>query len=184
MDVRRRAVICGLMAGAGGFARSAQAAPHAQALTLRQLVDASDLVADVVLLPRASLWVNVFGGRRIVTFWRLQDARSIVGPTAEEHEVVTLGGTVDDVQQLVSHEAALQPGKRHLAFFRQGPFERLWVTGMLQGAFELGPREGEPCVCVSPAQSEFLETDGSAIAALADIGLAAAERAIAAEWNS
>lgn len=184
MDVKRRDVISGLMALAGGLARPALAAPRTRALTLRQLVDASELVTEVVPQPRQSVWVEVFGGRRIVTFWRLLDTRSIVGPGAEAHEVVTLGGTVGDVQQSVPHEAALRPGRRHLAFLRQGPFDRLWVTGMLQGAFELETREGEVRVGVSPAQSEFLEADGSVIATLAGIGMRAAERAILAEWDS
>jgi hypothetical protein len=55
---------------------------------------------------------------------------------------------------------------------------------MLQGAFELETREGEVRVGVSPAQSEFLEADGSVIATLAGIGMRAAERAILAEWDS
>lgn len=184
MDVRRRGVISGLMACAASAARPARAELHTHPLTLRQLVDASDAIVEVVPKFSESIWVDVFGSRRIVTFWELESATPIVGHAAASHEVVTLGGTVGDVQQWVPHEAELRSGKSHLAFLRSGPLERFWVTGMLQGAFELQPRGPGVFVGISPAQRAFLGQRGAAVAQLDGAELGAARRAIRAEQDT
>lgn len=182
--MRRRDLISGVLACAASSGRPAWAASHTQPLTLRQLVDGSEVVADVLVRRRESAWVEVFGGRRVVTFWQFGFVETIVGRAAGDAEVVTLGGAVGDAVQWVPHEARLSAGQRHLVFLRQGPFQRLWVTGMLQGAFELVPRDTSLYVSVSPAQDEFLESAGSAVARLAGIGLTAAKPAIQAARES
>lgn len=177
-------MISGVMAGVGGLVRPAWATPRARALTLRQLVDGAGLVVQAVTTPRESAWVDVFGARRIVTFWRLEQTGAIEGRAAGDQEVVTLGGTVSNQQQWVPEEAALRARRPHLLFLRQGPFERWWVTGLLQGAFELATEGGELRVGLSPEQAQFLDTAGSAIARLSGLTVDAAAAAIREERES
>jgi len=183
MDVRRRDLITGLVACAGGVVRPAWGAPHTQPLSLRQLVDASELVADAVAEPLDSTWAHVFGARRVVTFWRLSVGAVIAGQPAASAAVVTLGGTVGDVQQWVPHEAELIAGQRHVVFLRRGPLSRYWVTGMLQGAYELTSQGTSWRVRISPTQRD-IATPGSAITRLAGLEVAGASRLIVGEWES
>lgn len=173
----------GLVACAAGIVRPAWAAPHTQPLSLGQLANASELVVDATPEPLESAWADVFGARRVVTVWRLRSGSVIAGRAAASAEVVTLGGTVGEVQQWVPHEAQLRGGGRHLVFLRRGPLSRYWVTGMLQGAYELGQQGAQWRVRLSSAQRE-IATPGSAIARLAGLEVGVASRLIVGEWES
>lgn len=179
-NVKRRDVISGLLALGSAGPRIASAAPPVHPLTMRQLVDASDLVVDVVPTTSTSRWVQVYGARRIVTFWRLEVMNAIVGQPSSELGVATLGGTVGHVQQWVPHEAGLRARNRYLVFTRAGVLDTSWITGMRQGAFALTVESGELRVTVTEAQRDFLEMDGSAVGHLAGLTLEAAARAVRA----
>lgn len=179
-DVKRRDVISGLVALGSTGPRVVSAAPTVHALTVRQLVDASDLIADVVPTASTSRWVQVYGAQRIVTFWRLEVMNALVGQPSSELGVATLGGTVGHVQQWVPHEAALRPRARYLVFTRAGALETSWITGMRQGAFALAVEGGELRVTVGDAQRDFLEVRGSAVGHLAGLTFEVAARVIRA----
>lgn len=87
-------------------------------------------------------WANVFGARRLVSEWRLDDISPLVDAPPSSFSVTTLGGELGDVQQWVPHEARFVEGEAHVVFLRPGPLATLWVTGMQQGAYRLqnGPR--------------------------------------------
>lgn len=178
--MRRRAAISGLFFGVASYSRWTFAAPVTRALGLRQLVDASlGIVAAVPQLVGAE-WVDVFGARRIVSVWQLSITEVFHGALPSESELVTLGGSVGQVQQLVAHEAKLSPDEQQLLFVRPGPLGRCWVSGMFQGAYALSPAEDTLRVRVSPDQAELLGQPGSAVGALDGLELAGVRRAIVA----
>jgi hypothetical protein len=147
-------------------------------LTLRQLVDASHGVVHAVVSREQSRWVEVFGGRRIVTWWRLEVTDLIARTWDPEARVATLGGDVGEVQQWVPHEAELRSGDNYLLFLRSGVLGAHWVTGMAQGAFPVRRENATWTVRNSRGQEEFVRRAGSACAALEGRALYQVRRAI------
>lgn len=177
--MKRRA--CLLTAGVLGgtcLAGPVLAAGQRRALSLRQLLDASDEVVAGVLQEPRSAWVHVFGERRIVTSWDCDVASNLSGTGARRLRVATLGGTVGDVVQWVPHEAPLRARRQYLLFLCSGPLERHWVTGMAQGAFELAAGPSQWSVRVSPLQWEY-DGDDSAVRILDGLTLGQVKRAMA-----
>lgn len=166
------------------YSRWSLAAPTTRALSLRQLVDASPSIVAAVPRLVGAEWADVFGARRIVSVWQLSVTEVLEGELPGESGLVTLGGSVGQVQQWVAHEAALSPGQPQLLFVRPGPLGRHWVSGMGQGAYLFSPVADGSRVRVSPDQAEFLEQPGSAAAALEGLDLAGVSRAIVAARDS
>lgn len=166
MIVHRRRFIQGVSAATAGLPSITRGETPVRALTLRELLLASDVVLDGLVVGNSAEWVEVFGARRIVTAWHLELREQFAGERAAS-EVATLGGVVGDLQQWVPHEAQLRLGARYLLFLRGGALGRAWVTGMAQGAFPLQLNGGaEWRVGISVAQAELASHHSSAVAVL------------------
>lgn len=164
--VHRRRFIQGVSAATWGSSRVARGETSVRALTLRELLDASDAVLDGVVVGNRANWVEVFGARRVVTTWNLELKEQFFGALVAA-EVATLGGLVGDLQQWVPHEAQLEIGARYLLFLRPGALGLVWVTGMAQGAFPLEvTTEDAWRVKISAEQAELASRSSSAVTAL------------------
>jgi hypothetical protein len=90
-------------------------------LSLDELVGASAHVVVAKALPgeSRSVWEDLPGGRRIVTYSKFQVERSIGGASpGQTVEVRTLGGIVGDVGQAVEGDAKIAAGERAVLFAR------------------------------------------------------------------
>src|SRR5262249_20700473 len=85
-------------------------------LSLDELVGASSYVVVGTGVERYSQWEELAGGRRIVTYTRVQIERPVVGNPGSEIWVRTLGGAVGKIGQSVSGEAQIAIGKKALFF--------------------------------------------------------------------
>ncbi len=175
--MKRRQFLNGLALGAAWSVPLA-AAETVTALTLRQLVDASHVVVHAVASQERSRWVEVFGGKRIVTWWRLEVTDPIARTWDPKARVATLGGDVGEIQQWVPHEAQLRSGDHYLLFLRSGVLGAHWVTGMAQGAFPVRRENATWTVRNSRAQDEFVRRVESACAALEGRAMYQVQRAI------
>jgi hypothetical protein len=111
-------------------------------LSLEQLVSASRYVVVAVPEEHRSVWEDLAGGRRIVTYTKLRVERAVVGAPEQEVWVRTLGGVVDKIGQYVAGEAALRTGERSVLFLADVP-GALVVTGLGQGHYPLTlPKDG------------------------------------------
>jgi hypothetical protein len=167
-------------------------------LTLRELVTGSDGAVQALISNSESRWVEVFGARRLVTFWKTEQVVGLTGAWPSL-KLATLGGVSGDVAQWVPHEAQLSVGQRYLLFVSRGPLERCWVSGMVQGAYPLARKrvtKKRPAadgaasestawtVSVSPEQRPFVGVLGSAVADLHGLSLGEARTKITALWTS
>lgn len=180
--VERRQLIQGTVAALACRSRGAWSAPTVRPLSLRQLVDASHAVAVVVPSRPRGQWTTALGKRRIVTLWQVDSVAVIGGRLTESCALATLGGTVDDVQQWVPHEARFVGGSPFLTFLRRGHLSGYWVCGMLQGAYALSTDRG--VVLATPEQEEFLSESSSAAACLNGLSLEQASDLISIQWES
>lgn len=103
-------------------------------LSLDELVAASRMVVVGTPIARESKWEEIGGGKRIVTYTRVQVDRAVDGQAPGEVVVRTLGGTVGKIGQYVSGEAALSTGTPALLFL-SGDGAALHVTAMAQGHY-------------------------------------------------
>ena len=106
-----------------------------------------DLVkgADLVLLGTALDSESSWQGGRILTRVRVQveEVWAGIAPATGIVEVVTLGGVVGDLGQMVSGEASIARHDRVVLFLaRQNGVFR--VLGMAQGVFRVLAQAGEP----------------------------------------
>lgn len=144
--------------------RSAEAAVSLL-LSLDELVAASRLVVVATPRERRSVWEEVGGSRRIVTYTRLEVERSVVGEEAREVWVRTLGGAIGRVGQQVSGEASPRVGEKGF-FFLADAGAALVVAGMAQGHFRvLADAEGRERLRPSPDAGTLLPRRGPAISA-------------------
>jgi len=111
------------------------------ALSLDELVSSSSYVVIAKAAEKQSVWEDLPGGRRIVTYTRLDVERTVAGEPGTSVWVRTLGGVVGEVGQWVSGEASIAPGSRSLFFlYKAGP--SVVVTGMAQGHFPVIVEDG------------------------------------------
>ncbi len=108
-----------------------------RALTLDELVREASQVVVGTPLEQYSVWEELGGSPRVVTYTRLRIERSVVGSPESELWVRTLGGQVNGVGQYVPGEARLRPGRGSLLFLAPLPDGVLGVLGLGQGHFEL-----------------------------------------------
>lgn len=156
-----RWVGCGL-----SFSVVARALPGVRPLALEALLDASIGACSAVPRRVNTRSVDVFGARRLVTEWRLEDVRPLVYELPPSFTVTTLGGESDDVQQWVPHEARFVEGEAHVVFLMPGALSTLWVTGMQQGAYHLESGSNGQSVVLTALQRELARDPRSACARL------------------
>jgi hypothetical protein len=148
-------------------------------LSLDELVTSSSYVVVAKAVERQSVWEDLPGGRRIVTYTRLDVERTVVGEPGTSVWVRTLGGTVGTVGQWVSGEALIPPGSRTLLFLHKaGP--TTVVTGMAQGHFPVVAGDaGAAKLAGSPDPGTLLPRRGPTVSAREVLVGATLERAIA-----
>jgi hypothetical protein len=135
-------------------------------LSLDELLGASAHVVVVTAGESRSVWEDLPGGRRIVTYTKLQVERSLGGASpGEAVEVRTLGGVVGSIGQAVEGDAKLAKGERAVVFLGKG--ERAFVVaGLAQGHFPLRADEkGTVRLAPSPKAGSLLPRPGPAISA-------------------
>ena len=158
-------------------------APEAHAavsvlLSLDELLGATAHVVVVTAGESRSVWEDLPGGRRIVTYTKLQVERAIGGASpGEAVEVRTLGGVVGSVGQAVEGDAKLARGERALIFLARG--ERAFVVaGFAQGHFPLkADDKGTARLSPSPKAGALLPRPGPAISAREELVGASLEEA-------
>lgn len=105
-------------------------------LTLRQLVEQSDVVLTGTAVEAKAVWEDVpDAGRRIVTYTRMKVDDVAFGDASDSVWVRTLGGVVGDIGQHVDGEAALGTGERALLFLHKTDAGNHVVVAMAQGHY-------------------------------------------------
>ena len=110
-------------------------------LSLDELVGASKLVVVGTPRERRSVWEEIGGSLRIVTYTKIEVERSVLGEEAREVWIRTLGGAIGRIGQQVSGEATPRIGEKGF-FFLADAESALVVAGMAQGHFRILPAEG------------------------------------------
>jgi len=122
---------------------------------LDELVSDSRQVAIVRPVERKSLWEEVAGARRIVTYTKVEVLERVftAGNPATKKKTLwirTLGGSVDRIGQQVAGEARFRLGRRSLVFLTRSTDAKWVVSGMSQGHFPVREaRNGSPAVLVT-----------------------------------
>jgi hypothetical protein len=106
------------------------------AVTVEQLVEHSELAVVGVATERHSKWETVAGGKRIVTYTKVEVERTLFGTAPAELWVRTLGGVVDRIGQQVAGEPQLAAGGRTLLFLTPSDGAHV-VTARAQGHFRV-----------------------------------------------
>lgn len=110
------------------------------AVTMAELVERAELVVVGVAMERRSQWESVGGGKRIVTYTRVDVERAVYGAAPAELWVRTLGGVVDRIGQQVAGEPRLAIGERTLLFLT--PSDGAYVVAArAQGHFRVLSRD-------------------------------------------
>ncbi len=144
--------------------RSAEAAVSV-VLSVSELVQTSTYVIIAKAAERQSMWEDAPGGRRIVTYTRVDVERSVVGDAGSSVWVRTLGGTVGTTGQWVSGEAIIPAGSRSLLFLHKSG-STLAITAMAQGHYPVvATEDGKPKLAGSPDAGTLLLRTGPNIAA-------------------
>jgi len=138
-------------------------------MTLDELVGFADEVVIATPLDRTSRWETLPSGKRIVTYTRLSIDETLLGTQKSEITVRTLGGSVDNLGQVVSGEARLIKDERALMFLSEiddgaGGTVTI-VTGMAQGHFPIDDTGQEPKLKASPDRGALLPRRGPSISA-------------------
>jgi hypothetical protein len=82
-----------------------------------------------------SVWEEAEGGKRIVTYHRVQVQANVVGDGEQEIWVRRLGGVVEGVGQIVHGAATLRTGQPMMLFLAKRTDGTFSVIGMDQGCF-------------------------------------------------
>ncbi|MBX3181613.1 MAG: hypothetical protein KIT72_12910 [Polyangiaceae bacterium] len=170
-----------LLSGAAGAALALLGAPAraslARAISLQALTRGSRHVVVGTPADSYSVWEEVGGRRRIVTYTRLlvEEAIARLDP-APELMVRTLGGRIGDTGQIVHGEAVLAAERPCVLFVGGG--DVLVVQGMGQGEYPLVAGSSERRLALSPRLGELESTAGSATVRLNRQPLSEARRRI------
>src|SRR4051812_8776884 len=107
---RRRALgILGTVAAGGALPMPARAG-IARAVKLEELIARSAFVVQSTALDGYSVWENLGGQKRIVTYSRMRVDDHVAGAVPKDPELMirTLGGRVGEIGQIVHGEAMLK----------------------------------------------------------------------------
>ncbi len=156
----------------------------ARALSLRELVRASDRCLVATTLSAEGRWQHVGGRRRIVTTSRLRIDEVVGGPAdGAEIMVRTLGGQVGDIGQVVHGEAVLLLNQPMLVFLTPTAEGVFAVTALAQGHYPIQrDPSGEHRTAPSPRLSELLG-DG-AVKELSGRRVSEATGVVRKAWNA
>ncbi len=138
-----RALLCAGLALAGaaplGVAPSVAEASTAIAASLRHLVTVADRVVEATPVESRSVWEESpgGGGKRIVTYTRLEVHGTVYGQASDDLWVRTLGGVVDKIGQRVEGEAVLKKGERSVVFLHRLADGTSVVAEMAQGHYPI-----------------------------------------------
>lgn len=177
---RRRALVMLAAALLVTLLPSGAGASLARAVSLAQLVGASEQIVVGTPLEAHARWETLAGHKRIVTYTRVRVDAAIDGGGESEVLVRTLGGHVGDIGQVVSGEAVLSIGKTALMFLGRAPDGVLGVTAMAQGHFPLRrDSSGTLRLTPSPRLATLVGTKHSAVRQLVGRSVPEAEQLIA-----
>ena len=131
------AVVFALQVDSGG---SSFAIPTAHAhsfveVSVDFLAKQAQRVVVATPVDEMSTWEDAEGGRRIVTYHRLQIHSTLAGQADSEIWVRRLGGVVDKIGQRVHGTAPLRRGDTFLLFLAKRDDGTFSVLGMEQGCF-------------------------------------------------
>lgn len=147
-------------------------------LSLDELLTPSTFVIAGTAGERRSRWEELGGGRRIVTYTKVQVDTAIVGAPGASVWVRTLGGAVGDIGQAVSGEALIATGSKSVLFLQKSG-DALVVTGMAQGHFPLVVDEkGISRLRPSPDAGVLLSPQGPTVSARSMLVGKAADTAV------
>ncbi|NUQ77558.1 MAG: hypothetical protein HUU21_28810 [Polyangiaceae bacterium] len=148
-------------------------------LSLDELVGATSHVVVAQAGESRSVWEDLPGGRRIVTYTKLHVERPIGGSSpGEVIEVRTLGGIVGEIGQAVEGDAKMVKGERAVFFLVKGERAAV-VAGRAQGHFPLRADEkGTVRLVPSPKAGKLLPRPGPVISAREELSGALLEDAV------
>jgi hypothetical protein len=177
---RRNALV---LLGAGGLALTAGLreahATTALAVSLDELVSRSRGVFFGRPLDAHSRWESIGGGRRIVTYTRVQVQEPLEGELEAEYLVRTLGGKVGKIGQLVHGEALLRAGEDNLLFFRTTRDGAHVITARAQGQYPLiADERGTRRLHRSPRVANLVNEEKSAAHVLVGRTMSEARRVV------
>lgn len=160
------------------------AAGIARALSLAELVRASERCLVATTLSAEGRWEHVGGRRRIVTISRLRIDERLGGPSdGPELLVRTLGGHVGEVGQVVHGEAVLFLNEPALVFLTPTAEGVFAVTAMAQGHYPIRKdSSGERRTAASPRLAELVG-DG-AVKVLAGRRVSEATGVVRKAWDA
>jgi hypothetical protein len=104
-------------------------------MSVDYLAKAASRVIVGVPVDEMSVWEPTDGGRRIVTYHRVQVQTNVVGEGPQEVWVRTLGGVVEGIGQRVHGAAPLLTNQPTLLFLVARTDGTFSVVGMEQGSF-------------------------------------------------
>lgn len=150
-------------------------------LSLPEMTARSSFVLELTRAASECRYETLGDRRLIVTESRVtvQDVLGSQAPSSSELSVLTLGGVVDGVGQLVHGQAEFVPKTRSVAFLTRAPNGALWVTGMAQGHYPLIlDSRSAAHLSASPHLSKLLAVERSAAFALVGKTLPEARRLV------
>ncbi len=154
----------------------------ARALTLRELSRGSHRIVRGVPQDRYAQWENRGGRQRIVTYTRVLVTEDL-GRSEREAEVLvmTWGGRVDGVAQLIHGEAALRADEDCVLFLGKSDNGVRRVTAMAQGHYPIERTGNELRLRKSPQLDALVNAQDSAVERLHQRSLGDATRMIRGE---
>jgi hypothetical protein len=134
-------------------------------VSMEELVGRSTFVVVAKPVERRSVWEELGGSRRIVTYTKLEVESSILGGSPSTIEVRTLGGSVGRIGQHVSGEAQFRIGQTAMVFVADLDGVNV-VAATAQGHYPIASKEGEPRrLTSSPDPGTLLPRKGPIISA-------------------
>lgn len=137
-------------------------------MSMNELLASSTYVVVGTAGDRYSVWEDLPGGRRIVTYTRVKLERSLVGSPGSEVLVRTLGGVVGSIGQAVAGDAKIASGERALLFLTKNASTggALVVAGLAQGHFPITvDAKGRTALTASPDAGTLVPRTGPVISA-------------------
>jgi hypothetical protein len=166
---RRRALL-GLTASALGIGAPTLGRPslaHASlsvALTLPELTQGSARIVRGLAQEHYSQWESANGRKRIVTYTRVVVTEDLSeGAGDSEVMVMTWGGRVGEVAQLIHGEAALPPNQESVIFLSGERNGARRVTAMAQGHYPMEAFQGRSRLLRSKQLDALVPKAGAAV---------------------
>ena len=183
----RRLALVGIAGGVLSLNRLSLAGA-ARPILLSELVQNSPVVTVGVARSSTSRWVEAYGGRRILTYTRVEVLQSMGAkdPADADLYVETLGGSVGDIAQVVHGEPQLVHGEPCVAFLRKNAEGLYRLTARAQGHYPLkNDNDGAQRLSASPKLADLTtRLAHGAVSRLKGRTLAVCERLVKQEISS